>query len=113
MRIKKHRNNNEYLLSRGGHWVRNMCKSNVHPVDINQISKSEDYEVFLENETSNKRLKLPMISSESPVHRNIVIVSDGLDFTKKYRALCGLPAKEVTVMAVNGALASWELVGSL
>lgn len=113
MRIKKHRNNNEYLLSKGGYWIRNMCKQNVPSIDINQISQENDYHLFLENEAFNKRLKLPMISNESHVHRNIIIISDGFDFSKKSKILCNISSKEVTVIAVNGALASWELVGAL
>lgn len=114
MIIKKHKNKNDYFLSSvGGIWVRNMCKENVRPIDINRLVAKEDYELLCENEIAAKMQRLPWAYSDPKVHENVVIISDGMDFKEKHKVLSKLSPKEVTVIAVNGALANWELVGSL
>lgn len=114
MIIKKHKNKNEYLLSSTGRiWVRNMYKDNVRPVDINHLIDRKDYPLLVENEATAKRMRLPWTSSDPKIHENIVVVSDGLEFHKKHEILSSLPPKEVTVIATNGALTDWKLVGEL
>ena len=114
MRIKKHRNKNEYVASSvGGIWVRNMYKENIRPIDINNITSKEDYEIFTENEVSVKRSKLPWFHSDLKVHENIVIVSDGMDFDTKHEVLANLPPRNVSIIAVNGALSGWKLIANL
>jgi len=110
--IKKHSNKNEYLLASSNVWVRNMYKEHVFPVDINKLSTMEDYSLYLENESENKKYKIPSISN-IPIHENIIIVSDGLDFKEKHKILAQTSPKDVTIIAVNGALNNWDLIGSL
>ena len=109
MRIKKHSNKNEYLLTEDGLWVRNFCKKGVPKRDVNQLASQEDYQIFLENELAIRKLRIPSI--ETPVYHNIIIVSDGFDFSKKQKLLAKFPSKKVTIIAVNRSLANWKLVG--
>lgn len=114
MRIKKHKNKNDYLLSSvGGIWIRNTYKENVRPIDINKLIKREDYDLFIENEIFAKRMRLPWILNDLKTHENIVIISDGMEFSKKQKVLAELPPKKFTVIAVNGALSNWTMVGDL
>lgn len=111
MRIKKHRNRNEYLLA-GSIWVRNFAKENVPSIDINNLSSPQDNKIFLENECENRKSKLMQVDGEKFYFPKIAIVSDGYLFDKEHEILASLP-KDVCIIAVNGALKNWKLVGNL
>jgi len=106
MRIKKHSNKNEYLLTEGGMWVRNFHKMSVPYVDINKLTREEDYSILLKNEILNNASRHPWIDTEDFHHDNIVIISDGYKFKEMHQVIAKLP-KTVAIMAVNGALAEW------
>jgi len=110
MRIKKHSNKNEYLLTEDGIWVRNFYKEGVPKTDINRLTSQEDYQTLLENEMAIRKLRIPSI--EGHVYRNIIIVSDGFDFSERQKLLSKFPPKEVAIIAVNRSLAKWDLVGN-
>ena len=110
MRIKKHPNKNRYLLTEGGIWVRDYTQDNVVRQDINQIVDPRDHAMILENEHKNARIGMPQIDNENIYHRNVLIVSNGYGFKERHRLLSKIPS-DVTVIAVNGALSSWELIG--
>jgi len=111
MRIKRHKNNNEYLLADNGVWVRNFCKSDVPFIDINCMIGPEEYGLILENELNNKRTDYVQIDTESQVNGKVVIVSNGYDFESKQELLSKLPSPDVSIIGINGALAGWKLVG--
>lgn len=110
MRIKRHKNRNTYMLSSAGIWVRDFNQDNVEFKDINNLTLKSDQPRLLENEVRNKLLHLPQIDTEDFFYPKVLIVSDGYGFKEKHRLLSGMP-HDVTIMAVNGALAKWELVG--
>lgn len=108
MRIKKTQLN-EYIRTSEGVWVRNNCISNAPKKDINTLSK-QDANTFLHNEIVNlKRVRNELTDFK---WGNIVIVSDGLHFAEKQKLLAELPHQSVKVIAVNKALAKWEMLGS-
>jgi len=108
MRIKK-KNTNEYLLTEDGVWVRNLCKQDSLPIDINN-SFLKDYNLLLENEFRNKKNKLQNLEISSYIE-NFIIISDGYNFLERHKLLSQFPFKEIAILAVNGALANWGLVG--
>lgn len=110
MRIKKHKNNNEYILSSGGHWVRNFTKPDVMPVDINHLTGLSDFGLLLGNQSTNTIRQIARIDLESIHHPHMVIVSDGHGFMEKQELLGKLPS-DVAIVAVNGALSKWRLIG--
>lgn len=110
MRIKHHKNRNSYILTSDGIWIRDFTKEFVSSIDISGLTKEMDYKLFLENELANRKLNTPNIDSENFFHPHVLIVSDGHDFQDKHRLLSSMPS-HVTIIAVNGALAKWELVG--
>lgn len=107
MRIKKHSNGNQYVLTSTNMWVRNFAYENVPFVDINETIEEKDHFVFLQNEVQNNLQRIQWIDSEKIYHPFIVIVSDGFNFKEKHKLLSKLP-KNITIIAVNGALAKWE-----
>lgn len=107
MRIKKHSNKNDYLLSESGIWVRNFHKNNVPYTDINKITKSNEYSMLLENEIINNKNRYAWIDSEDFQHDKVAIVSDGYNFSEIHKKLGKLP-KDVAIIAVNGALVNWK-----
>jgi hypothetical protein len=109
MRIKKHKNKNEYLLSESGIWVRNFTKKNAIQEDINQLTTT-DFNTLLDNELKNQNDKYPYFDFDNKINRKIVIVSDGFLFEKNQEVLADLP-KDVLIIAVNKVLAHWNLVG--
>ena len=109
MRIKKHSNGNQYLLTSNNNWVRNFTKNNVPYIDINNTIKNKDHFLFLQNETQNGFKRMPWIDSESIFHPNIIIVSDGFNFKEKIKYLNNIP-KEITIIGVNGSLIKWEIL---
>lgn len=109
MRIKQHHNKNEYLLTPSGLWVRNFAKTSVPYLDINRLTPEGDYQTLLENEVNNSKHRYPWVDTEGFRHPNVVIVMDGHGFAERHKVLAPLPAAEVAVMAVNGALARWKV----
>lgn len=110
MVIKKHPNRNEYTLVDNSIWVRNFCKQNVPYIDINKMITSETCNDFLINESSNYRSNYSAIDGEDINFSNIIIVSDGYQFLEKQHLLANFSYQEVAILAVNGALASWNLL---
>jgi hypothetical protein len=107
MIIKKHSNKNEYLLTPTGMWVRNFTKHLVPYVDINNLTRQQDYPVLLQNETINNRSRNPWVDRETFRHDKVVIVSDGHHFNAVQKVL-GRLDKSVTIIAVNAALKKWQ-----
>ena len=110
MRIKKHINKNDYLLTENGLWIRNFTKPFGSPVDINILSSPLDHELFLNNELNNLRKRYMEVHTQDLSYSNIIIVSDGHDFNIKHKILAHIPTN-VVIIAVNGSLAKWELIG--
>lgn len=106
MRIKKHKNKNEYLLTPQGMWVRNFLKPLVPFIDINKTIEEKDHFTFLTNEYNNCRERHPWIDTENFRHETAIIVSDGYGFKEKQKLLDAVP-QEVAVFAVHGALQHW------
>ncbi len=113
MKIKKHNNKNHYLLAGdSGIWVRDITRPNVPYIDINHITSNSDYSLLVQNETQNRLRNMQHIDTEDYSHDAVVIMSDGYDFKTKQLSLEALP-KKVAVIAVNGALANWEMIGGV
>lgn len=110
MKIKKHHNKNEYVLS-GGQWIRNFTRS-IWPIDITHITMREDYHLLTQNEIFIRTLNIPEIGSENLRYEKCLIVSDGYGFNDVKGLLRELP-KDVCVLGVNRSLAKWQLNGEL
>lgn len=108
MRIRKLRKN-EYIYA-SGMWVRNFASSGVAD-NINHITSQDDRAMLSYNEQMNSQLRLANISDETVTFDKVVIVSDGYDFEEKHKILPDFP-KDVSVIAVNGALNKWKLKGN-
>lgn len=106
LKIKKHSNGNTYLLAKSGHWIRNFCSSSF-AVDINNLTSSSDYNLFLENEASNKRFNLATLDVEMVQFPYCIIVSDGYKFDEFHKIVEQLP-EQVAVLSVNRSLAKWK-----
>lgn len=107
MRIKKYKSN-EYILSQDGTWVRDPFKHSS-PLDINPFNK-EDYSLIFNNEHANKRQSYPIFEKNLGTFKDVIIVSDGYDFENKQKILSEI-SNDVCILAVNGALKHWSLVG--
>ena len=110
MRIKKHSNNNKYLSTDSGIWVRDFCTSAKRYEDINHLIPQKDFPILLNNELENKKGRYPNIDNENIVMNNIIIVSDGYDFESKQEILADLP-EDVFIIGTNKALKYWSLIG--
>lgn len=104
-RIIKRQKNNEYLLV-NGLWVRNFA-NNVAPRDLNNLTTRTDHRTFIDNELALRTMNIPVIGSESLIHRDCIIVSDGHRFDEMKHLLSDLPEK-VCVIGVNRSLAKWQ-----
>lgn len=109
MLIKNNSNKNVYTITENGIRVRDFTKTSVPYVDINQLTKPEDYRLLLHNEVQNKILRMQHIDTENIYHKKVVIVSNGLGYKQKQHLLLDIPS-DVVIIAVNGALAEWELL---
>jgi len=69
-----------------------------------------DQELIIDNELDNFAQHYALIDNEDVFFRSIVVVSDGYNFVEKQKILARLP-KEIGILAVNGALKNWKLVG--
>lgn len=105
MKIKKHNNKNEYLLTASG-WVRNFA-GHVKPVDINRLYDKSDVRTMVSNETANRVLHVPGIDAEQVRSRDVVVVSDGYDFDSCQDLLKELATKKNLIIATHGALSKW------
>lgn len=106
IRIKKHSNSSEYVLTDRGLWVRNFVKGGQF-IDINKLTSHNDYNLLVENETNNMLFDLPNIDAEIVDLRDIAIVSDGYNF-KKYEELLAKIPEHVAVIGTNRSLAKWS-----
>lgn len=107
--IKKHKNKNDYLINEGT-FIRDLTKPNVVPIDINDLYQNKDYQTILTNEQTNLARRYVILDKETIRINKVVIISDGYGFEETHRELYKLP-KDVTILAVNGALKNWKLVG--
>jgi hypothetical protein len=110
MRIKK-RSHNEYLLSEPEVWVRNFCEPNRPQEDINHLYLPTEYGMLFDNEKNNLKIKRGELEVNRIKYPNVIIASDGYDFKNLQYELAKIPYKEVKIIAVNGALAKWKMVG--
>jgi hypothetical protein len=110
MRIKKHSNKNEYLLTEQGMWVRNFTKKMVPYVDINQTISERDHFTFLKNEYANNARRNTWIDQENFYHGKILIASDGYNFDASI--VDSLPS-DVTIIGVHGTLVKWNAKRSM
>ena len=93
MQIKKHKNKNDYCLSKSGHWVRDFTKPIIKPFDINQMNTLEDMNLFLDNEFKNSLKSYSGIDSEEFRHDNILIIGDGFRLEDSLSLIDQLPQK--------------------
>lgn len=108
MRIKKDNLTKNEYISAEGVWVRNFVKDCVKPISLSPLIKPAEYDLIINNEGRNTGLQIGNISDEPLFFKNIVIISDGYGFKERHKLLSSLPP-EVAVIAVNRALAKWEL----
>ncbi len=108
--VIKKSNRNEYVLTQDGIWVRNFCEDGAPYMDINRLTRPEEYPEILANELEQVKKKNTNIDTEDIIRPKIVIVSDGYQFKSKHKILSSL-GPDITIICVNGALAEWELVG--
>lgn len=106
MRIKKHSNGNEYLMTEAGVWVRNFTKS-APPVDINQLTTVTDRTLLIENQLKNELTTPMQFDPNEEYHPAVCIVSDGYEFEKKRHLLKSLPAN-VAIIGTNRSLLKWD-----
>jgi hypothetical protein len=108
MRIKKHNNGNEFLLTKENMWVRNFTKNGVPYIDINKTYNDSDYFIFLKNEIQNSMSRYAWIDTENFYHDKVVIVSDGYDFAEKHLKLMKMIPRDVAIIGVNQSLKMWK-----
>lgn len=106
MNIKKSLNN-EYIQG-GGVWVRNFALNSHTPFSESHLHNTEDYDMLVANEQVNS--EKPKIADEKIVFQKVLIVSDGYNFEQRHKIIEKIP-KDVCVLAINGALKDWKLVG--
>jgi hypothetical protein len=111
MRIKKHTNKNEYLLTGSGVWVRNFCKPHIKAIDINDFGNHEDHDLFVKNEFRNLEKRYAIVEEEKYNFSNVIIASDGYQFRER-QELLGQFDGQTYIIATNGALAEWKLMES-
>ncbi len=109
MRIKKHANGNEYILTEAGVWVRNFTKS-ATPIDINQLTTVPDRTLLIENQLKNELTTSMQFDPDEEYHPSVCIVSDGYNFDKKRHLLKTLPAN-VAIIGTNRSLLKWGDTG--
>ena len=106
MNIKKSQND-EYI-NKSGIWVRNFANQSKSPLNVSHMYERKDYGLIMINEQLNSHKS--NIAEEKAMFKNIIIVSDGYNFHKRHLLIEKMP-KNVCVLAVNGALKDWKLVG--
>jgi hypothetical protein len=107
IRIKKHRNRNDYILSKNGMWVRDFTKPLIKGVDINNLISIPDMQIMLENEMRNHDKLYQKIETEDFHYEKIVIIGDGYQCKEKQKLLENLP-NDVLIFGVNKAFAAWD-----
>lgn len=107
MRIRKY-NKNKYIKTENNIWVRDFTDIRKSQ-DINKLYNLSEVKLFLMNEFMNSKLNLNLVEDIRSKYDNVVIVSDGYDFSNKHKILSDLPS--ALILGVNGALKKWELVG--
>jgi len=106
--IKRHRNRNNYLLTKSGLWVRDFNQK-CSPVDLNRFIDRSEYKFLMENEIDIRSQHIPEIGSEFlPTLSKVLIVSDGYRFNEERDLLHKLPA-DVCIIGTNRSLAKWHV----
>ncbi len=111
MRIKKTSNQNEYLQTKDGMWVRNFCTLNKPVENINKMIVEKDIGLMINNEIVNFKRGYADIQIELDIQSSIkkaIIISDGFDFKNKSQLIKNLN-KDICVVSVNKALKKWEV----
>jgi hypothetical protein len=106
--IKKHPNNNHYLRTQGGIWVRNPYVTKVKPYDINETTDVGHSELCVKNEFKNSERRAPGFSVENWELQHVVIVGGGVDVRKKLQLVKTL-GKDVKIIVVNDGLNDWDV----
>ena len=110
--VKKHKNNNHYLLTSNGYWIRDF-NNKIAPLDINHKDKKNEYSLFVENQLKIDSYRIsPLESNILPTHEKIMIVSDGMEFDKFKTILPSIP-KDIHIIGINRSLAKWPVNNSL
>jgi len=110
MRIKKHQTQNQYLQTKNGLWVRNLCDRRKDVLDLNQLIQKSEIPLMVLNETENAKHNYAQLEIELDIQQsieNIVIVSDGYGFDEHQKAIEQLP-ENVQIFATNKALVKWK-----
>lgn len=109
--IKNTKDRNRYLLTNSGWWVRDFTQS-YSPIDINDLLNEHEYKLLINNEIEILSMMIPEVESEYlPKFDKVLIVCDGYKFKEKRHILNDIP-KDVCIIAVNRALANWEIQAS-
>jgi len=108
MRIKKHPNQNDYVLTKNNLWVRNFTKDQVPYVNINRTIKEQDHFLYLKNEYYCEQERLPWIDAEKIYYERVIIISDGFNFKEKQKLLAKIP-NNIALLGTNGALNKWQI----
>lgn len=109
MHIKTLKNNNQYIKTDSGIWVRNFLLKNVPYLDINNLISVGEYKQILENEVANNSIRSPNINAEDFYHPNLMIISDGFGFEDVCKDVLDNLSSEITIIGTNGALRKWPL----
>lgn len=107
-KIKKKIKNNDYILTEDSVWVRNFC-TDFPGVNLNSMISKADVPLLLNNELTNFKARYPGIDSEQIQKRNVIIISDGPEFKNRHKLLSQISGS--TIIATNGSLNKWELIG--
>ena len=109
--IKQHKNNNQYLLTQSGYWIRDF-NSHGLPLDINHFVNKNEHILFANNEIGVLSHKIKSLDYNLlPKHDKIIIVSDGCDFNLFKSKLESIP-QDVCIIGVNRTLAKWPVNNS-
>jgi hypothetical protein len=103
--IKKSKNQNQYVLTANGLWIRDFTKGG-QSLDINNLLSEREYGLLATNESQNQMVRMAPIDMETIRQQKAVIVSDGHNFAEVIKAVSALP-RSVAIIGVNGVLNKW------
>lgn len=106
MKIKHHRNRNDYVYVGESLWVRDFTKKLVVPFDINRLIQESETHLLMSNEQENSTKMYQRIDTESFNYQNIIIVGDGYKFAEKQHLLANMP--DTIIIGVNESLLLWN-----
>lgn len=103
--VKKHQNRNEYINVEN-YWIRNFNNYGVKEVDINFLYDEYETKYVLDNEIQNTKLNIPMISKDMFNFTNMIIVSDGYNFSR-HEEIKNVNSN-TAILVVNHAMRFWK-----